>query len=323
MSDFEILYFFLLCCFLGTADTLVPITTVHLGEPVTLSCVLTEQFQGVTWVHWYKQSAGNTLKLIAMLRKSTNTAYGPGFSSTRFTITNNGTQSTLFILSVIEQDEGMYHCAQMDWTQSVWTGIYLSLKGKCLYTIVQEQTVSDPTRPTSPKTLQCLVLSESENTTCSDEPSVFWIRARSDTSNPDIIYTEEKSNKNCKKTSKNQKKCSYNFSKNVTSSEADTYYCAVATCGEILLSSGPKRVTSNQGMVLIIFERIVLLITLISLAISGTMNIILICYRTQRSACARFKGRADLLNLTFQTKNRRALKTEESVYSQVLFQHVK
>ncbi|XP_038153576.1 uncharacterized protein LOC119791504 [Cyprinodon tularosa] len=280
--------------------TLVPITTVHLGEPVTLSCVLTEQFQVVTWVHWYKQSAGNTLKLIAMLRKSTNTAYGPGFSSTRFTITNNGTQSSLCILSVIEQDEGMYHCAHMGWTQSIWTGIYLSLKGNSQrtssYTIVQEQTVSDPTRPTSPKTLQCLVLSESENTTCSDEPSVFWIRARSDTSNPDIIYTEEKIYKNCKKTSNNQKKCSYNFSKSVTSSESDTFYCAVATCGEILLSNGPKRVTSNQDKRLS-SERIVLLITLISLAISGTMNIILICCRSQRSACARFKE-AQLLKST-------------------------
>ncbi|XP_015258061.1 PREDICTED: uncharacterized protein LOC107103058 [Cyprinodon variegatus] len=220
-------------------------------------------FQVVTWVHWYKQSAGNTLKLIAMLRKSTKTAYGPGFSSTRFTITNNGTQSTLFILSVIEQDEGMYHCAQMDWTQSVWTGIYLSIKGNSQrtssYTIVQEQTVSDPTRPTSPKTLQCLVLSESENSTCSGEPSVFWLRARSDTSNPDIIYTEEKMNKNCKKTSNNQKKCSYNFSKNVTSSESDTFYCAVATCGEVLFGNGANIVKSNQDQEVIDLKRVSLL----------------------------------------------------------------
>uniref|UniRef100_A0A3Q2FQP8 Ig-like domain-containing protein n=1 Tax=Cyprinodon variegatus TaxID=28743 RepID=A0A3Q2FQP8_CYPVA len=298
--------------FLGTADTLVPITTVQLGEPVTLSCVLTEQFQVVTWVHWYKQSAGNTLKLIAMLRKSTKTAYGPGFSSTRFTITNNGTQSTLFILSVIEQDEGMYHCAQMDWTQSVWTGIYLSIKGNSQrtssYTIVQEQTVSDPTRPTSPKTLQCLVL------TCSGEPSVFWFRTRSDTSYPDIMYIDEKRNQNCEKPSDNQKKCGYNFSKKVSSSEADTYYCAVATCGEIIFGNGTKVAKSNQGIV----------------------HHYYLCYYRKKTLSANFKfvnffpqseNRQDLdyAALHFSGgkeqngKKKRQLKTEESIYSQVIF----
>uniref|UniRef100_A0A3Q2D8Q7 Ig-like domain-containing protein n=1 Tax=Cyprinodon variegatus TaxID=28743 RepID=A0A3Q2D8Q7_CYPVA len=289
--------------FLGTADTLVPITTVQLGEPVTLSCVLTEQFQVVTWVHWYKQSAGNTLKLIAMLRKSTKTAYGPGFSATRFTITNNGTQSTLFILSVIEQDEGMYHCAQMDWTQSFWTGIYLSIKGRSW--IFSEKSGSDPTGPTNVETLQCSVLSYSENRTCSGEPSVFWFRTRSDTSYPDIMYIDEKRNQNCEKPSDNQKKCGYNFSKKVSSSEADTYYCAVATCGEIIFGNGTKVAKSNQGIV----------------------HHYYLCYYRKKTCFSDIENRQDLdyAALHFSGgkeqngKKKRQLKTEESIYSQVIF----
>uniref|UniRef100_A0A3Q2D8S2 Ig-like domain-containing protein n=1 Tax=Cyprinodon variegatus TaxID=28743 RepID=A0A3Q2D8S2_CYPVA len=221
--------------FLGTADTLVPITTVQLGEPVTLSCVLTEQFQVVTWVHWYKQSAGNTLKLIAMLRKSTKTAYGPGFSATRFTITNNGTQRKRF-------DNNSY-------MRGIHKVVQPLIQQTSTYTVVQEKSGSDPTGPTNVETLQCSVLSYSENRTCSGEPSVFWFRTRSDTSYPDIMYIDEKRNQNCEKPSDNQKKCGYNFSKKVSSSEADTYYCAVATCGEIIFGNGTKVAKSNQGIV--------------------------------------------------------------------------
>ncbi|XP_015254475.1 PREDICTED: uncharacterized protein LOC107100481 [Cyprinodon variegatus] len=336
--------------------TLVPVTTVQLGEPVTLTCVVTETFEVMTWIHWYKQSAGNTLELIAVLRKSTNSTYGPGFSPSRFKITYNDNKSIMMILSTVEQDEGMYHCAHIGWTKSAWSGTYLSLRGNSQrtssYNVVQERAVSDPPNPTEKETLQCSILSDSENTTCSGEPTVFWFRARSDTSYPDIIYTVGNTQEHCGKTN-NQKKCSYTSSNDVSSSEADTYYCAVATCGEIIFGNGPKRVTSNEDN-RPCSERIVLLITLIALAISVTMNIILICCRTQRSACARFKEHSSSvppqpnhrdssqpmdkseneLDLNYaalhfsgikkqKEKKKRELKTEESVYSQVLHEHAK
>lgn len=93
----------------------------------------------MTWVHWYKQSTGDTLKLIAMVRKNTMPTYGPGFSDSRFQITYNGNISSLAIFSAVEQHEGMYHCAYMDWTESTWNGIYLSLRGKyLLYFFIQK-----------------------------------------------------------------------------------------------------------------------------------------------------------------------------------------
>uniref|UniRef100_A0A096M2W3 Ig-like domain-containing protein n=1 Tax=Poecilia formosa TaxID=48698 RepID=A0A096M2W3_POEFO len=219
---------------------------------------MTEKFETVTWVHWYKQSAGHTLILIAMLRKSTSTmpTYGPGFSKSRFQITYIDNMSNLIISSTVEQDEGMYHCAYMDWTESTWTGTYLSLKENSQrissFTVVQEPTLSNPASDTDLETLQCSVLSDSVNATCSGEPSMFWFRAISDTSYPDFIIAEGKIPENCEKTSNSQKKCSYNFTKVVKSSEGAIYYCAVAACGQILFGNGTNLVKSDQGIVCIV-----------------------------------------------------------------------
>ncbi|XP_015254474.1 PREDICTED: uncharacterized protein LOC107100480 [Cyprinodon variegatus] len=325
--------------------TLVPVITVQLGEPITLTCHLTGKVQ----VHWYKQSVGNTLQLIAKVYQSVTPIYAQGFSASRFEITYNENKSNLIILSTVQQDEGMYHCAHMDWTQSTWTGTYLTLRGNSqktsTYTVVQEKSVSDPTGPTNLETLQCSVLSYSENRTCSGEPSVFWFRTRSETSYPDVIYIDEKRNQNCEKQSNNQKKCGYNFSKNVSSSEADTYYCAVATCGEIIFGNGTKVAKSNQEKTS--GERTVWMITLISLAISVIFNIISIFYCSQRSVCTQCKesfsseaNSRDLSQPINESENRqdlnyaalyfsggkeqkgkkkREMKTEERIYSKVVF----
>uniref|UniRef100_A0A3B5KUW8 Ig-like domain-containing protein n=1 Tax=Xiphophorus couchianus TaxID=32473 RepID=A0A3B5KUW8_9TELE len=289
------------------------------GEPVTLKCVMTEKFETVTWVHWYKQSAGNTLILIAMMRKSTSTTptYGPGFSKSRFHITYIGNISNLIISSTVEQDEGMYHC-MLNLFIAVFLIVFTENPQRISsFTVVQEPTVSKPASETDVETLQCSVLSDSVNTTCSGEPSMFWFRAISDTSHPDFIFAEGKIPENCEKTTNNQKKCSYNFTKVVKSSEAAIYYCAVATCGQILFGNGTNLVKNEKTSIV----RIMLVIILICLAISVTLNIIFICYRIQRStdngkdlnyAALHFSERKEPRGI-----KKRELKTEESVYSQV------
>ncbi|KAI3351501.1 hypothetical protein L3Q82_020361, partial [Scortum barcoo] len=102
------------------------------------------------------------------------------------------------------------------------------------YTVVQWPTVSDSVRPGDLMTLQCSVLSDSENKTCPGDHNVFWFKTGSDKSHPNIIYTDGNRHDECDKRSDTQKSCIYHFSKSVSSSDAGTYYCAVATCGEIL-----------------------------------------------------------------------------------------
>ncbi|XP_078025593.1 uncharacterized protein LOC117260853 isoform X2 [Epinephelus lanceolatus] len=221
---------------------LIPVTTVQLGEPVTLTCDLPNEFRDK--LHWFKQSAGETLKLIVRLQKHASLVYGPEFSASRLDVNISNKISSLTILRTIQEDEGMYHCAVMEWTEITWSGTYLSLKGNTQrtsnYTVVQRPTKSDPVRPEASMSLQCSVLSDSENKMCPGDHSVFWFRARSDQSHPDIIYTDGNRRDECDRNSDSPKSCVYRFSKNVSSSDAGTYYCAVATCGQILFGDGTK-----------------------------------------------------------------------------------
>ncbi|XP_027132450.1 uncharacterized protein LOC104939274 [Larimichthys crocea] len=221
--------------------TLVPVTTVKLGEPVTFTCFWSYDDFNRRQLHWYKQSAGENLKLIVSLIKNVSPAYGPDFSDSSFEVKDNKNMSSLTILKTKQEDEGMYHCAFLDWIKITWSATYLSLRGNSQrtsnYTVVQWPTVSDPVRPGDSVTLQCSVLSDSQNKTCSEDHSVFWFRAGSDKSHPDVIYADGNRHDEC---DKSQKRCVYHFSKNVSSSDDGTYYCAVATCGEILFGNGSK-----------------------------------------------------------------------------------
>ncbi|KAL7395562.1 hypothetical protein ABVT39_019303 [Epinephelus coioides] len=194
---------------LDVEDAVVPVTTVQLGEPVTLTCVLpNDKFNDR--LHWYKQSAGETLKLIVRLRKHVNPVYGPEFSAVRLDVKVYKSISSLSIWRTIQEDD----CAVMEWTEITWSGTYLSLKGNMSkhvggcqtfntvlyhtgntqrtsnYAVVPWPTVSDPVRPEASMSLQCSVLSDSENKMCPGDHSVFWFRAGSDKSHPDIIYTD-------------------------------------------------------------------------------------------------------------------------------------
>ncbi|KAM4586189.1 uncharacterized protein V3H82_005115 isoform 2-T2 [Fundulus diaphanus] len=133
----------------------------------------------------------------------------------------------------------MYHCALTDWNENIWHGTYLLIKGKNVgtsnYRVVQSSTVSDSLHPVEYVTLQCSVLSDFESKTCSGDLSVFWFR--SNMPDTDIIYIDgNKMEKYQKKI--DQTRSVYNFTKKISSSDAGTYYCAVATCGEILFGNG-------------------------------------------------------------------------------------
>ncbi|XP_037835863.1 uncharacterized protein LOC108243982 [Kryptolebias marmoratus] len=301
--------------------------------------------KSITWIHWYKQSAGGTLNLIFMHQKSINPSFEPGFPASRFSASSDEKMSNLTILRTVERDEGIYHCAHMDWTKSTWYGTYLSIKGNSKrtsnYTVVQRSTESDPARPADSETLQCSVLSDSEDETCSEDLRVFWFRARSDNSLPDIIYSDGNRPGNCSKKSGTQRRCSYEFSKNIGSSDDGTFYCAVATCGQILFGQGTKferDKASHQSH----WSQMIIIICF---AISVIINVVFICHHIQKSSCkqpkessssqARQNNFSQQENFTEYEQDlsyaalhfsggkpqrgtkKRELKTEESLYSHV------
>ncbi|XP_033948964.1 uncharacterized protein [Pseudochaenichthys georgianus] len=145
------------------------------------------------------------------------------------------------------------------------------------YSVVQCLTLSDPAPQENSMTLQCSVLSKSENKRCQGDIRVFWFGAGSDKSRPNIMYTDGRRPKECEKLH-TQKSCVYRFSKNFSSSDAGTYYCAVATCGEILFGD----VTHPQLEKTASPEVFALVIAIVCLLISVIGNIVFFCCRTSK-----------------------------------------
>ncbi|XP_076595056.1 uncharacterized protein LOC143325685 [Chaetodon auriga] len=280
-----LLWVTLLALHQGCKYCLVPVTTVQLGEPVTFTCHLPNSQFSRRELHWYKQSAGDTLKLIVTLQKSATPTYTSDFSGSRLKVNFENNFSNLTILKTIQEDEGTYHCAVTEWAvKTIWSGTYLLLKGNTQrtsnLTVVQWMTGADRVRPRDSVTLQCSVFSQ--NKTCPGDHSMFWFRVGSNKSHPSIIYTDGKRHDECDKA---QRSCVYRFSKNVSPSDAGTYYCAVATCGEVLFGAGTKLPVEQSSSSVFI----ALLVVVICLVISLIGNIVFICYRTQRPK-GDFKG---------------------------------
>lgn len=109
-------------------------------------------------------------------------------------------------------------------------------------TAIIQNTPSDPVHPGNLVTLQCSVLFNSDANSCGSDHSVYWFREGSDQSHPSLIYAPGNSGDECERSpeAESAQKCSYSFSKNVSTSDAGTYYCAVTTCGQILFGNGTK-----------------------------------------------------------------------------------
>ncbi|XP_051810419.1 uncharacterized protein LOC127535762 [Acanthochromis polyacanthus] len=336
---------------LHEGHSLIPVTTVQLGESTILTCDLHESDTSRLEFHWFMQSVGDNLKLTATHRKFTTPQYAPEFSNSRWKVNSDDNFSNLTILRTIQEDEGIYHCAfiTLYGTTSEWIGTYLIIKGDSQktsdYTVVQS-TASHSVHPGESQTLQCSVFSDSDKKTCSGDLSVFWFRPGSDKSHPDIIYTDGNRPDECEKRSDTQKSCVYRSSKTFNSSDAGTYYCAVTTCGQILFGNGTT-LTNDACLQTARSQMIALVVAIICLVISVIVNIVLICYRTPRAAQEQFteieftssqarrdnlsqpvvdatEGGHDLNYAALHFSGRKAargkktkVKTEESVYSQV------
>lgn len=88
--------------------------------------------------------------------------------------------------------------------------------------------------------LQCSVLTEKSV----GNYSIYWFRHESGDTHPGIIYKHGNINDQCEKSSEKDshvQSCIYNLpKKNLSLTDAGTYYCAVVMCGEILFGNGSR-----------------------------------------------------------------------------------
>ncbi|XP_024139835.2 uncharacterized protein LOC112153700 [Oryzias melastigma] len=260
--------------------------TVPVGENVTLSCDRQADVLYRENLFWIRIVSG---KKPEFLGATINFDFKHVIQQSHITVKQEPESFVLNINAAEESDDGVYYCFKVKDLDLVFlTGTFLRVKGREPNIVaVTERFLSDRVYPGDPVTLECSVLSSSPNETCGEEQRVFWFKTESDESHPHVIYAHGNPSDECLRSpeSSSEQKCVYSFTKDFISSDAGTYYCAVAACGEIFYGNGTT-LTALQ-MWDLQTANIVLLFLLASLSTSIFIIMVLV-YKMKRksdSAC--------------------------------------
>uniref|UniRef100_A0A3B4DQU6 Ig-like domain-containing protein n=1 Tax=Pygocentrus nattereri TaxID=42514 RepID=A0A3B4DQU6_PYGNA len=196
------------------------------GENITLNCPFLSF--DVKATAWLKQTAGEKPLVIAYAYRTTTVKYYDGFhESGRFNALREISSFTLSISNAEPSDSATYYCVAADYTDTALLG--------CTVLVLK-----DPVELGGDTTLQCSILTD----VSAGDHSVYWFRHGSGESHPGIIYTHGNRSDECKKSSETDsptQSCVYKLPKrNLSLSDAGTYYCAVLMCGEIIFGNGTK-----------------------------------------------------------------------------------
>lgn len=212
----------------------IGIITAEVGQEVTLKCFC--QDDAVTFLSWYQQSLGGKPLLISTRMKLNMKAiiypaYEKRFQV--FAVTVNGTNN-LIIKDVRLSDSATYYCGILAFSAIEFgQGVFLHVK-KSLSNIqaVVHQPVLEPLRSGESVNLSCTVYAEK----CAEEERLYWFRHGA--AQPAIMYH---SAGQCIHESQTKRNCTINLTiKSVNFTHAGMYYCALASCGEIVFGNGTK-----------------------------------------------------------------------------------
>uniref|UniRef100_A0A8C9S6X9 Ig-like domain-containing protein n=1 Tax=Scleropages formosus TaxID=113540 RepID=A0A8C9S6X9_SCLFO len=213
--------------------------TAQLGDSVTLSCFCLKD--EVSFIAWFKQPVGQKPQIIVKAYYLADGDFSDELKNKdRFHVRKEQGSFNLTISKTERSDSAVYYCAAVFYYEITFgQGTFLKFTDSNSRTVVQ-QVVSDPVHPGDSVTLQCTIDSE----TCAGEHSVYWFRHGSGESLPGLIYTHGNRSDECEKSPEAGSPthgCVYSLPKrNLSRSDAGIYYCAVATCGDILFGNGTK-----------------------------------------------------------------------------------
>uniref|UniRef100_A0A673N786 Uncharacterized LOC107709979 n=1 Tax=Sinocyclocheilus rhinocerous TaxID=307959 RepID=A0A673N786_9TELE len=207
-----------------------------LGDNVTIECYLpNKDFNNIVW---YKQDMGMKLQIIS---KSyiylTKVDFTDGYNDGRFNVTISKGIYHLHISLTKKEDIATYFCGVITLGELYFgPGTFLMLNEEHTSIMVLQEPVSDKVHIGDNITLTCRVQTVDEK--CEGGHHAYWFREAAEESSPGIIYTDgdmKKHGEICKDDSTKQS-CVHTLKKrNLSLSDAGTYYCAVLVCGKIIL----------------------------------------------------------------------------------------
>uniref|UniRef100_A0A672ZR31 Ig-like domain-containing protein n=1 Tax=Sphaeramia orbicularis TaxID=375764 RepID=A0A672ZR31_9TELE len=281
------------CCLFFSAmiqTTKVPqvisVTTVQLGESGIFNCLCSTDDR---YFYLYKQPLGCAIQTIATGVYSDITI-SEQFNNSRFSVTKVDAQYIFTIRGITKEDEALYFCQsgnnyELNFMNSTFLAVKDQTNEQKFISVEQNPPAASVQRGHSVN-LQCSLLSEDKQNPvqCPGEHNVYWFRAGSGGYRPGVIYTRKN-----KTEEQDERKCIYRLSKTVQdSSDSGTYYCAVATCGQILFGGGTK-VETDQGGFIIAFG--------VLLACCVTVIVILGVLLGRRRVCEHCKGTTSISHL--------------------------
>ncbi|XP_068571288.1 immunoglobulin kappa light chain-like isoform X1 [Cebidichthys violaceus] len=255
-------------------------TVLELGDNLTVSCTFLKAEARL--FYWYKLKFGYMVQTVAAGIYNTITLEEQ-FNKSRFSVTKVNDQYVLDIRNVSKEDEATYFCqAGSAYTMKIKNGTLLAVKDfknqqRSFY--VKQSPETESVHPGDSVALQCSLLSmnKENRVQCPDEHRVYWFRSGSGESHPGLIYNNSDKQE--------ERSCVYSLSKTIQTSDAGTYYCAVATFGEILFGEGTKVETRSK------LELVVIALGVL-LACCVTVIVLLIFYINRRRVCEHCKAEA-------------------------------
>ncbi|XP_061565452.1 uncharacterized protein LOC133419959 isoform X2 [Cololabis saira] len=213
--------------------------SVKTGDSLTLQCFCDDVVDAR--FYWYKLNLGEKPKLISTFYKYESGGYfhDEFGKHSRFTLDTDKGKNHLTINNLLISDSGTYYCASSHLFKFEFAeGTTVIVKGSSSMIQAEvHQSSSETIQPGDSVTLNCTVHTGG----CDGEHSVYWFKD-SEESHPALIYTHGGRNDQCgRKRNSGSHTCFYNMlMKNLNVSHAGTYYCAVASCGQILFGNKTK-----------------------------------------------------------------------------------
>lgn len=212
------------------------VITAEVGQNVTLKCFCHDD--AVTFLSWYQQRLGGKPVMISTRMVHAEASISPEYKE-RFRVLANGQKGInhLIIKDLRLLDSATYYCGILEFNAIEFgQGAFLHVKAsKSNIHGTVRQPALEPLRLGESVNLSCTVYAKQ----CRGGQSLYWFRHGA--AQPVIMYPSEGQCKDLSNEEPHMKNCTLNLAlKSVSPPDAGMYYCALASCGEIVFGNGAK-----------------------------------------------------------------------------------